>query len=110
VTFHECVAGVDSVFPAPSVALTSNTWLPARRPLYTSGLEQAVKEAPSRLHSNVEPASLALKTNVAVVSVVGSVGPESIVVWGALVSTVHEWLAGVESVCPAASVARTSKV
>jgi len=69
-----------------------------------------VKEAASRLHSKVEPASLALKRNVAVVSVVGSVGPKSIVVSGAIVSTVHAKLAGVESVFPAASVARTSKV
>ena len=37
-------------------------------------------------------------------------GPESIVVSGAVRSTVQVWLAGVESVLPAGSVARTSKV
>ena len=40
----------------------------------------------------------------------GSAGPELIVVWGALVSIVQVKVAGVGSVLPAGSVARTWKV
>ena len=35
------MAGVGSTFPAASVDLTSNTWLPTARALYAFGLEQA---------------------------------------------------------------------
>jgi hypothetical protein len=61
----------------------------------------------------VEPASLAERVKVALVSMVGSIGPESIVVSGGVLSTawtVQPKLAGVGSTLPAASVARTSKV
>jgi hypothetical protein len=71
---------------------------------------QLVKAAPSKLHSKLEDPSLELKVNVALVSLVGSVGPESIVVSGAAVSTVQECEAGVGSVLPAGSVALTSNV
>ena len=43
-------------------------------------------------------------------SLVGPEGPESIWVWGAAVSTVKLCAAGVGSVLPTESVARTSKV
>ena len=48
--------------------------------------------------------------HVAEVDDVGVAGPESIVVSGAEVSTVHPWLAGVASVLPAVLVARTNRV
>jgi hypothetical protein len=47
---------------------------------------------------------------VADVEFVGSEGPESIVVSGAVVSTVQVRVAGEESVLPALSVARTENV
>ena len=72
----------------------------------------------SRLHWNVEPASLELKANEALLVVIVPEGPPSSVVSGAVVSaggagvvsTVNERVAGVASVLPAASVARTEKV
>ena len=48
--------------------------------------------------------------NVASVWLWSGRGPESIVVSGAVVSIVQVWLAGLWSVLPAASVARTEKV
>jgi hypothetical protein len=104
------VACVASVLPAGSVALTSKVWTPAASPEYVSGLGQGAKAAPSRLHSKLLPASLLEKANVAVVSGVGSNGAESIVVSGVVTSTVQVDEAGVPSVLPASSVARTSKV
>src|SRR5947208_4304862 len=61
-------------------------------------------------HSKVEPGSLELKVNVGVASLSSAGGAESIVVFGAVRSTVQVRLAGVASVLPAGSVARTSKV
>src|SRR5918999_2167108 len=71
---------------------------------------QAAKAAPSREHSKAEPVSLELKWNEALVLVVVAGGAVVIVVCGAAVSTVIVRLAGLVSVLPAASVARTSKV
>src|ERR671915_595182 len=71
---------------------------------------QAAKAAPSREHSKAEPDSLELKWNEALVLVVVAGGACEIVVCGAAVSTVIARLAGVASVLPAASVARTSNV
>ncbi len=53
-----------------------------------TGSVQGVKAAPSRLHSNVAPAS-ELKSNVALVDAVWLGGPETMVVSGAEVSTVQ---------------------
>ena len=71
---------------------------------------QAPKAAPSSLHSKVDPASVDVKLKLAEVEFVGSAGPAVIVVSGADRSIVHVWLAGVPSVFPAGSVARTSNV
>src|SRR5918996_2667883 len=71
---------------------------------------QAAKAAPSREHSKVEPDSLELKWKEALVLVVVAGGAIVIVVCGAAVSTVIARLAGLVSVLPAASVARTSNV
>jgi hypothetical protein len=71
---------------------------------------QVAKAAPSRLHWKLEPASLELKLKLGPVTLDGFVGADVIVVSGAVRSTVHVWLAGVPSVFPAGSVARTWKV
>ena len=69
---------------------------------------------PSRRHSNVEPASEAVNARAAEVSVPEPAGPDVIDVSGAVVSagaaTVQARDAGVRSVLPAVSVARTSNV
>src|SRR5947208_894681 len=103
----ECVA---SVLPAGSVARTSKVWLPAPSAEVAWGLVQADQLPPSIRHSKVEPGSLELKLKLGVGSFDGLPGPEFSDVVGAVVSTVHAWLAGELSVLPAASVARTSKV
>src|SRR6478672_10364713 len=61
-------------------------------------------------HSKVEPPSEELNAKVGVVFPDGLEGLESMVVFGGVRSTVHVWLAGVASVLPAVSVARTWKV
>ena len=70
----------------------------------------APKGAPSRLHWNVDPASLELKLKLGPVTFEGFAGADVIVVSGAVRSTVHVWLAGVPSVFPTGSVARTWNV
>ena len=66
------------------------------------------------MHSNAGSGSLALNAIDALVDVVGSAGPEVIVVFGAVLSPgaviVHVHTAGEASVLPAASVARTLNV
>lgn len=111
VTVHERLATAP-VFPAPSVALTSNVCEPAARPLKLVGLLQEPKALVSRRHWKLEPLSLELKANSAVVALVlePAAGPELIVAVGADVSTVQVRLAGVGSVLEAPSRARTSKV
>jgi hypothetical protein len=68
---------------------------------------QSLNEAPSSEHWNVEPGSLDEKANVALVLVVVPLGPDVIVVSGAVVSIVQLRLAGLESTLPAASMALT---
>ncbi len=104
------LAGVASVLPAGSVARTSKVWLPAPSAGEVKGLVQVVQEPPSMRHSKVEPGSLELKVKVGVVSLDGWAGVESRLVTGAVRSIVQVSLAGVASVLPAGSVARTSKV
>jgi hypothetical protein len=71
---------------------------------------QAPKAAPSRLHWKLEPPSVEVKLKLGAAEFVGFAGPDVIVVFGAAVSTVHVWLAGVASVFPAGSVERTWNV
>jgi hypothetical protein len=61
------------------------------------------------LHSKV-PASFESKLKLGAVSLEGSFGLAVIDVFGAVRSIVQEYEAGLASVLPAASVARTSKV
>ena len=97
--------------PAWSVARTSKVWLPpVSAGEIVCGLEHEDQLPPSIRHSNVEPLSEELKLKLGVVSLEGSPGCVSIVVLGAVRSTLQVWDAGDESVFPAGSVARTSKV
>ena len=64
----------------------------------------------SRRHSKLDPGSEEEKANEGEASLVAPEGPESIVVSGLAVSTVKLGDAGVASVFPTASVARTSNV
>src|SRR6186997_1514016 len=110
-TVQVWLAGVASVLPAASGARTSKVWLPAvKAGEIDSGLVHDVQLPPSTRHSKLEPPSVELNVKLGVVLLDGSAGLESMVVLGAVRSTVHVWLAGVPSVLPAASVARTSKV
>jgi adenine deaminase len=74
------------------------------------GLEQAAKALPSRLHVKVLPASVAVKLKLALVLLVSADGLAVIVVSGDVTSIVQVKLAGVASVLPSVSVARTWKV
>jgi hypothetical protein len=109
-TVNDRVAGVASVLPAVSIARTSKVWSPSASEESVSGDVQLVHAPPSTRHSNVEPPWSAENAKSGVASGVGPLGPLSIVVCGAVVSRVKEREAGVGSVFPAASVARTSKV
>src|SRR5260370_785454 len=102
------LAGVASVLPAASVARTSKVWLPSLSAGESvSGLEQAVQLPLSIRHSKAEPLSDELKVKVGVVLLEGLEGLESMVVLGAVRSIVQVEPAGVASVLPAWSVART---
>jgi len=104
------VAGVGSTFPAISAARTSKVWLPSESALYAFGLEHGENGAPSSLHSKLDPGSLEVNVNAAAVALVGSAGPEPIVVSGAVRSTIQVYEAGVGSTLPTASVALTWNV
>ena len=71
---------------------------------------QAPNAAPSSLHSKVLPALVAVKLKVALVLLVRAGGFAVMVVSGAVVSMVQLKLAGVASMFPAGSIARTWKV
>jgi len=107
---HVRLAGVGSTLPAASVALTRKLCGPSERPEYVNGDEQPENAAPSRLQAKLEPLSLEVNVKVALVTFVGFAGADPILVSGALVSIVHVYEAGVGSVFPAGSVARTWKV
>jgi hypothetical protein len=108
------VAGEASTLPAASVARTLNVCEPALSALYAFGLVHVAKAPASSLHSKVDPDSLDVNANEALVEVVGFAGPEPIVVSGGVVSAgaliVQVRVAGEASVLAAASVARTLKV
>ena len=112
-TVNARVAGVASVLPATSVARTETEWSPSLRAAVVHGLVQSAQAPASTRHSKTEFASVAVKANVGVLSFVVPVGPDVIVVSGAVVSaggavpTVNERVAGEASVLPATSVART---
>src|SRR5918999_105786 len=92
-----CEAGVASVFPAASVALTSKVCEPALRPVYDFGEVQAAKAPPSSWHSKLEPASLEVNEKLGSASLEGSLGEAVIVVLGSARSIVQVNEAGVGS-------------
>ena len=98
------------MFPTGSIARTWKVWTPSARPLLTCGVVQTVKAPPSRLHSNVLPASLAEKEKLEVAELLTLAGCAVIVVSGGVRSIVQSRLAGDASVVPAVSVARTRNV
>ena len=69
-----------------------------------------MNSALSRLHSNVVPGSLDWNVKVALVAFVKRAGAVRIVVATPVRSILQLWVAGVASVLPAASVARTWNV
>ena len=99
------MAGVWSVLPTVSVARTLKVWTPSVRLVRVCSEVHVAQSSWSSLHWNVADGSLE-KRNAAVVVVIVPVGPASIVVWGAVVSTVKLRVAGVGSV-PAPVTART---
>ena len=80
--------GVASVFPAASIARTSNVRGPSASGAVVCGVVQAAQAPPSTLHSNVEPASLEEKVKSGVESRDGSPGLVTRVVSGVVRSTV----------------------
>ena len=76
--------------PAVSVARTWKVWLPSvSAGEIECGLEQAVQLPPSTRHSKLEPLSFELNEKLGVVLPDGSDGFESMVVFGAVRSTIH---------------------
>ncbi|XSF08636.1 hypothetical protein VZP55_30365 [Myxococcus faecalis] len=104
------LAGVASKLPAASTARTCKVWLPCDKPGKVTGSVHAAKGAPSSEHWYVTASSLELKSNVALALFVRPLGPLTMVVSGATVSTTQVRLAGVGSTLPAASRARTWNV
>jgi hypothetical protein len=80
-TTKDRVAGVGSVFPAPSVARTATVWLPSARFEYDLGLEQDENAPPSSWHWKVER-SEAVKEKLTDAEVTVPAGPSVIVVSG----------------------------
>ena len=112
-TVHVVVAGVASALPAASTARTSSVWEPSCSGPITFGAVHVAQAPPSSRHCNVptpEPASLPVKPIVAVGVPTRAAGCTPSVVSGAIVSTSQEVVAGVASVLPATSVARTVNV
>ncbi len=112
-TVNVRVAGDASTLPAASVARTLNVYAPsASEPRMRGDVHDCHVPAVapvSRRHSNVEPVSLEENVNVGEFVVIVPVGPVSMVVFGAAVSTVNVRVAGVGSGLPA-EMARTEKV
>src|SRR5437899_10420441 len=78
--------------------------------LWLFGIDQECNALPSRPHSNLIPRSVDLKLKLALVLLGSAGGLVVMVVSGAVVSMVQVKLAGVASMFPAGSIARTWKV
>ena len=89
-TVHVWLAGVPSVFPAPSVPRTWKVCEPLVKALYVTGETHALNVELSRLHAKVLFASVAVKLKLAEAAFVRAGGPEVIVVSGGVLSTVTE--------------------
>src|SRR5438132_14199253 len=84
---HVQLAGVGSVLPAASVERTAKVCELSVRPEALCGVVHGAKAPPSMLHSNVEPGSEDVNVKVGVAALDGSAGFETIVVSGAVRST-----------------------
>jgi hypothetical protein len=102
-------AGLESVLPASSIARTRKVCAPSVSGAVVYGVVHVPQAPASRRHWKV-PGSLELNVNVGCDEPSVPLGPDVIVVWGAAVSTVQLRVAGVGSVLPAPSRARTSNV
>jgi hypothetical protein len=111
-TVNVRVAGVWSWLPAASSARKVAVWGPSVRAVKVFGEVQSTKEPESIRHwiLAVSPAGLPANVNAAWFVLMVPVGPELIVVSGAVGSTVKVRLGGFGSVFAATSVARTRKV
>lgn len=85
-TVQVWLAGVPSVFPAPSVPRTWKVCEPLVKVLYVTGEMHALNVEPSRLHAKVLFASVAVKLKVADVEFVKGDGPEAMLVSGGVLS------------------------
>ena len=83
------VASLASTLPAASVARTRKVWLPSASPLSARGEVQLCQAPESSLHSNVAASSSESKPTLAEADATVPLGPDSIVVSGATVSTVQ---------------------
>jgi hypothetical protein len=108
-TLHAALAGVASTLPAASTARTLNTCGPCVFTKNETGLVHAAQSALSSVHWKTAPAS-DVNEMVALVVATVPLGAEVMVVSGATVSTVQVREAGVGSMLPATSFARTSNV
>ena len=108
-TVQLTLAGVGSVLPAASRARTWTVWAPAGRFEYVLGETHGPKAPPSSRHSMVEPGSDEAAMTVAALFTSVPAGPLADVS-GAVVSTIHVRVAGLASVLPSASFARTWNV
>jgi hypothetical protein len=104
-TVNVTVAGDASKLPAASVARTSNVCAPSLSGGDVKGVGHGAKPWASNWHANVAFGSSDENVNVGVGLLVGLDGPESIVVSGAVMSTVNDLSSGVRSIFPAASLA-----
>ena len=94
-----------STLPAKSTARTAKVCESSASAVRVLGVIQAVNGPASMLHSKVAVESGLLNVKVGVLSLLGSVGLLSIVVSGAVVSTVNVLVFELTLVLPAASVA-----
>jgi hypothetical protein len=105
---HVRTAGVGSLLPAASVAVTWNVCDPGSRLLNDCGEPQS-SISTSSMKQMYEAGSLEEKVNVAESLLTVPEGPESIVVFGAVLSTVTTWAAEVVELNPK-SIARAVRV
>jgi len=102
-------SGVASVLPAASVARTEKVCEPSSSPVMLVGGVQAAYAPVSSLHWKLDPVSLDVKEKAAELDVDGFGGLDVIDVSGAVVSSDHVQVAGVEST-PAALIDLTENV
>ena len=82
------LAGVPSIFPARSVAITWNVCEPSKRLSKVCGEAHPSISSPSRSHRNEAPDSFDEKVKVAEVLLTIPLGPELMTVSGAVLSTI----------------------